>query len=94
MNNTSKVQHTAGPWTIRISPKGGWNIGDKHGNTSFAYVRDHYHNGIEDAHLIAAAPELLQTLRSVWENVDFDAAQTSLNLVRTIKDTIAKAESK
>ena len=70
MKTEKKQTHTPGPWTLRNHPKGGYNIGDNNGDTSFARISDHWNNYEADARLIAAAPDLLEAVKRLIKDLE------------------------
>lgn len=60
-------QHTKGPWSVHTESSGKWLIRGDGTRLVLAYL-----NSEADAHLIAAAPDLLRALQgmcSLWQTV-------------------------
>jgi hypothetical protein len=93
------MTHTPGPWfydewTENIGFAGGW----------LAVVADEYREGnerlgskVDDANLIAAAPDLLEACEKAVETIDDDAPGAGLTergLLRLLRAAIAKAKGR
>lgn len=94
---TEKQTHSPGPWSIDKSPQTGWNIRDAGGNVPC--VARVYRE--EDAHAIAALPDLLAALLSMVRefgqlgpklNIREDFSK--INALECAKRTIARAEGR
>jgi hypothetical protein len=68
MNDMSEeLKHTPGPWIIRH--EGVWSVGTDHEMTALVYgCTDKEEEA--NAHLIAAAPELLEALKAMVDKFD------------------------
>jgi len=87
------AQHAQGPWFVfsKYSPANQLQIGKrtKHGSYAIGAVYDKDAEAQATAHLIAAAPDLLEALTLILENPDHDL----LDIEReTAEAAIAKAQ--
>jgi len=91
-------QHTPGPWTIGHRTAYGYGI-DATGDVKTGIC---YGANIEDARLIAAAPDLLAALKAILQgahDVEIGARSDSVSyqihgpLMNAARDAIAKAEA-
>jgi len=102
-----EMEHTPRPWTARILPHPNENNQhwiDAAGHIPIANVFDYYEDdngeeGIANAHLIAAAPDLLEACKEFYENftVEYDICDYTDGFNRSIDKivlAIAKAEGK
>lgn len=88
------TKHTLGPW-IATKIKVGHGVAFDVYAENKRIVRDITVNSVEDeanAHLIAAAPEMLLALQLVAERQDLIQVDATLN--RAVFEAIAKAEGK
>lgn len=98
----SKAKHTPGPWSVSERLGFGWLI---HPNVAVAYGGEgsgKQDEGEHNAHLIAAAPEMLATLRKLeyWLDTDpevieampGDERRDHMAKLGMIREVIAKAE--
>lgn len=96
------VKHTPGPWKLltdgdrnRLCPADQNNHSiltlEDEGNSTFACVYEE-----ADAHLIAAAPDILKVLKRIDAAMDFDGTCHPLfnGLQKQMQDAIAKAEGR
>jgi len=100
------MSHTPGPWTARPSFSMHWDYAIETDDVDIAHVLRLAHHdeprelaiGRANAHLIAAAPELLaalKTLRFILEALDLDPIATDYTSILERADlAIAKAEGK
>lgn len=88
----TKPQHTPGPWFARprteceyyIGTAGtGWNLAD-------SIICENLHEG--DAHLIAAAPELLEALENIASGAACLPGYSISDAVQEVHAAIAKAK--
>ncbi|PKR56375.1 hypothetical protein [Thalassospira lohafexi] len=97
---TEVSKHTPGPWvfyadTPSVEPN--WNI-ITNGSRQFVVANIHIEAGNErdeaNAHLIAAAPDLLDVCKAVFDDVASidNESCLSLEVGRALKAAIAKAE--
>lgn len=89
------MTHTEGPW-IACRPgesdwsKNYWEIEDPYGHTATVYGNDG--EAEANAHLVAAAPELLAACKYLLENAE--AAGWSDFMLADVRAAIAKAEGR
>lgn len=85
------TKHTPGPWL-----RDGHNlVYTLENGVNEMTVQIHHRNGgtDDDAHLIAAAPDLLEALEAaIRDHEDFEDGRLSGNTVATIRAAIAKAK--
>lgn len=84
-------EHTLGPWEIGIYNAGRVQIIAKQGPIE---VSPAMANSIPDAHLIAAAPDMLKELRRIIEFAKDEKAPLQLPEINSIARVIAKAEGR
>lgn len=89
------AQHTPGPWSVDVDARVTF-VRDPSGNYLFEMdigAMDHgFERALFDANLAAAAPELLDALKYVWDAYGFDPSIDSA-IWQTALAAIAKAES-
>ena len=97
--------HTPGPWMVGVSSKYGTNnaniifsnggessVATVYGlpmNTKLEEVDSHYAEGLANARLIAAAPDMLEALCALVLNID--AGGPTLDAMRDARAAIVKA---
>jgi hypothetical protein len=91
----NRTTHTPGPWTVEPCTHGGLLLrrGDQigpgtHVQSSLQILP------VEDAHLIAAAPELLSSLRDAYEELQLHGVGPQCDGMKAIAAAIAKAEGR
>jgi hypothetical protein len=67
MSNSLIDRHTPGPWYIRTLENFGFNVVHYNGGDKFDIIRVAKCSNEADAKLIAAAPELLEALRTLLD---------------------------
>ena len=87
ISNKSIARHTPGPWKIKESANGG-AIVERAKNLSNQILP------IEDAFLIAAAPELLEALKTCSNALASLGGKAGEYEVKKAKQAIAKAEDR
>ena len=95
---TTQATHTSGPWAVDYEGPAHLSIEDKAGRV-LAFCNLQNEDGDEDeanAHLIAAAPDLLEALRNVAETMSgADYSHVKQDMVRAIcRRAISKAEGR
>ena len=87
--------HTLGPWRCELVTRGQWEVFGAHGTMVCRVAKYAHGNAVSaDARLIAAAPELLATLKGLVDllNDDLDPAQCAAWDAAVV--AIAKAEGR
>lgn len=98
----AKAQHTPGPWIVKTLANGVLRIGNPNqvGPVAIADMLDQNSVARANASLIAAAPELLEALRSasayLAQYAKYHASQSAVahNVISLVDAAIAKAEGK
>ena len=86
------MAYTPGPWEFNQSPLGAYAISAKVGPLMVCPAIAH---GLEDARLIAAAPDLLAALKGLLAEIDsFEFDGTATSACDASRAAIAKAEGK
>lgn len=70
---------TPGPWEVEAGEPGYWNIKAKYGALDVQPATAH---GLDDAHLIAAAPELVKVVRELLGADEDDTWDTDREWLR------------
>lgn len=88
------TKHTPGPWEVRKYGSGGIDVIDRNASTVAAIHLDDGDSDIyeADAHLIAAAPELLAALIELEQLVTAHIPDEAENWARNARAAIAKAK--
>jgi hypothetical protein len=96
MEQTAVQTHTPGPWTVAMDYRDRWHRSIMHGDKPFMYTRFFPEgNGftprgeIDDemdanAHLIAAAPELLAALEELLDQIRVECHHTGINVLPSL----------
>ena len=91
----TKSQHTPGPWKVRIHGNFQQSILDSIGTRILAMVDNTDNQDKANAHLIAAAPELLEACKAALDYAEGNVKHVGeIETRKILNSAIAKAERK
>ncbi len=92
MNMARTDQLTPCPWFVVKHPGDGWTIQDNRNGGGFCVAQKYGDSGIENAHLLAAAPELLNAIKLLLADYAEDCPNVFRASIALSRAAIEKAE--